>query len=878
MFKTKSSVYLYSILIFFFGLSGCREVISQDPKDSFKSGKFPQMLQDIANQKHEFSVSVMDRIRERVKKDKVNFNTFKVGVIDSGIDLVHPDLIDQLSFELDSNGKVVKVGADVMGSDAFPSYVMVNPELFAFGAKGVEGELIVEPLGSPLGFIKQINDAFLKKLLEQIEANPKLNSSLFNRINNQNITVLGAYYAFEDYKKELVLDAYKERVQQNKPGYNAGKVLTDQQLKNDGFSTQAKYETFIKELNFDFNSSQNLPNAIWMFASRFEHFGEFYQVLGRVLAEIETEFKLKNNIRTFEKFADSKVSASLRSRGLRSSVIKDQQRDSLLAAAAFVLKGYKNFDPVVELKSVLAKITGKPDLGIRESIDLYNLEMQSRFDALKGRQDLSQEAQEALRDFEKNFSRQKGILNELAKIEDNTKEAKQLNFFLRQRAVRVNHPYIMSGETVSNSHGTHVAATVARQNPDIRIYPIKVVTQSISANQKAKKLKETNLTEMQLWLTRPEIQILLKQVLTEYGISRMTDAAVLKEIDTYLKGNSLNLIFMDEIYKAIKESGDRKLKLVNVSLGTVFEKNFKISAEQRKQGVATDLFAEFARWKMGATIRESAPETLFLVASGNDGGWIDGVSRTAFPVGITSRRLDLISKANPALPGAPNNLVRNVIAVGSINPNQSTMTQFSNLIIDDKIPQIFSTGEEVQAAVPGRTTSFTSEVEAITDRIKSISYFPEDGKDGVAYDDSTKSQLNDLAQAINIQDGVTQLAKPILLGIFNSKYPVTRARMSGTSMATPTATGLIADFLIKKAQSLGVRPNDVYNHPEFSPAKIIEDVLRLSKSKSVSRNFTIQTLIEGIKTWEVQDQVRKGQKEIKGLAKAPAKTCISVFN
>ena len=54
------------------------------------------------------------------------------------------------------------------------------------------------------------------------------------------------------------------------------------------------------------------------------------------------------------------------------------------------------------------------------------------------------------------------------------------------------------------------------------------------------------------------------------------------------------------------------------------------------------------------------------------------------------------------------------------------------------------------------------------------------------------------------------------------KYSNHRAKMSGTSMATPAVAGYMGDIVLKKAAKLGTKTTEIYDDPEFAPYLLIE--------------------------------------------------------
>lgn len=96
-------------------------------------------------------------------------------------------------------------------------------------------------------------------------------------------------------------------------------------------------------------------------------------------------------------------------------------------------------------------------------------------------------------------------------------------------------------------------------------------------------------------------------------------------------------------------------------------------------------------------------------------------------------------------------------------------------------------------------------------------------------------------------------------------------------MAAPTATGLISDFLDKKRITLGQKEIELCSHPEFTLEKSIEDVYKLALQKNLSGSIMLHMLIDGIKKWTPDDDVKKVNTAIKDLLPSKKKVATSTI-
>ncbi len=850
-----------------FTQSGCKVLLSQNPRDSFADGKMPRQLSLIANQEREASLKLREEIIQRVKRDKLNPNLIEVAVIDSGLDIWHEDLRDQLAYDI-KDDKIVGVGKDIMAKDAVPSYVMVDPTLFAFGAEAVKDGLIVKAPESPLAEMKKINDRFTQILLEEIKNNPEIIKSLFARLQPGTFTIFGMskllkswneYDSLSDYKKN------KEKFPERYVDVNT-KYLGDKDAVTDLFVDEA-------QKGWNLNQEENIPFALDN-ATRIVGFDHFHAAITRAFEKINAEMNFQRHVQQVKDY----LTVHLPDKNGRADKgdIDDAFEKLSLETGAYLLLGYKAYDPLEKIRAIVAKIRKNPTMTTKEAIaDLPTVinETIQGLDKLIG-----EEEKKEIPAVRRAFDTLLQAVSQMSILTENTVEGDKARSAFRRYAIRNHHPYIAS-ETLSNQHHTHVASIIAKQNPNIRIYPIKVVTQTVASPVEQKEIFETTIGELSSWLQMPLIKKLIAQVEKEYGVKQLSEEQIKRAIYDYLKANGLNVLFVHQVLEAIKTVGQRKIKLANVSLGTLFEKEHAKS--KTMESIAEDLFAEFVRYQIGETIEKHAPKSVFFVATGNEKAWVDGVSRSAFPVGITSLRLKQISEREKLSP-APNNRVRNVVAVGSVNPNQGTMTSFSNLLIDPYIPQIFSTGEEIMGAIPSRAGGIQSKVadETLKPALKALRSFDQavdnwkENKGQVKSDPKFHDLIINLLQ-LKLMGSFVSLEYPTFL---KSQFVANRQELSGTSMATPSAIGQTADEENKLQIKLGVKTEEVYDHPEFAHEKLILRLFAATQKSDMSQTFDIRMLIKELETWQPskgEEKLKKFVGEVK--AKSESIKCLGLF-
>ena len=202
--------YLLGSILFTFILflvSACK-VENQDPKRLFVTEKLPRLLDKMANRGSEFAkkeTEILKIIAARKNKPK-----YKVAVIDSGVDIFHEDIFRRIHWEM-RDGKI-SAGYDVMAGDYRAEATLINPYLFAYGAKEIIDDRISGEVESPLKLLGQHNDAFVKLLLKNLKAAKELDGTFFRKLNEKNISIFGAEsllnegFDIDRYKKSEEID------------------------------------------------------------------------------------------------------------------------------------------------------------------------------------------------------------------------------------------------------------------------------------------------------------------------------------------------------------------------------------------------------------------------------------------------------------------------------------------------------------------------------------------------------------------------------------------------------------------------------------------------------------------------------------------------
>ncbi|MGZ3769969.1 MAG: S8 family serine peptidase [Bdellovibrio sp.] len=823
-------------------LSACDPLISQNPSDTFWDKKFPKQLEWIRSQMRELSLKEQEKIIARVKTDQQRKDLLKVAVIDGGVDIAHDDLQGQIDYRI-KDDHIVGAGFDIMGDGAFASHVLINPTLFAFGANSLREGRIVNAPESPLKLLEQINNRFRDLIMQGIKEDPVLSQGLFSKLNRESFTVLGFANIKKD--KEDFIESYEQHKKQN-------------DLVNSTTIAEGHQKHKVKDIqnSWAIMTDDQRPQAL-SYIESIEGGDHFINLIAKTYETIDTEMAFSKKVALFNQFKN------ILDRKPDIHEDEDLFPDDLKKAMEFVIYGADSYDPIKNLERLFQGQDQYKELSFADAFRKYHADKMQQLDTMLKRTDLIKEHRQAL---EKNKSEMEifgNLVENIIALEKDSSAYKKMRSDLRRFVYRTKHPYIAE-DSNSNSHATHVSGVIAKQHPNIRIVPVRVTTQTIvTSKERQQETVDKLLSKFKSFTESPYYAPLKEEISREYGNIKVSDRTVLTKVKGYLKANVLNALFIDDVLKAVEVCGREKVKVANVSLGTTFQKSY--SLDKKVASFVEDLFSEFARFDIGNTIKEKAPGTLFMIATGNDGGWIDGISKTAFPVGITSMRLIKIAKEKGLAP-TPNNSVKNVLAVASINPN-GTLTPFTNILLDPNIPQIFSTGEEIKSTVPGKSMDATSHIVHAKIR-KLLSLFATMSQ--VSLRDAEDLSMEEQAEQMDkerIDTDIMFKMPDYLNTLVHITEPIDRENMSGTSMATPTVTGIVARYIAEKMHQENISSDQVYEHPLLKPEVIVSDVMKMSHGNSLTPMITVQMLVEGIKTWDKSHGESVQRKSINNLLK-----------
>lgn len=846
-----------------FQLAGCLGISSQDPTKIFVDGQWPSILKKLNGQLLE--LRNRDAIIERVRQDQQRSDLLRVAVIDNGVDYANPALEKAIAFDV-ANGEITGAGYDVLGKDNTPSPQLLNPSLFAFGAKDVIDGKILDAPANPLDLLLVSNQDFEKTLREKFANHPELASSFFAKGMNGSINIVGAF----KFLKDLEAREKDPKAKTPKATDPSNEFIPYQPTKTPEVPSQGPVRDqvaaqkhlgewlHIAKLPWVLEPETGLPLNIPLFD--LENVQEFGKILKETFNEVDQRQNFTQKYQTFLKFLKAWNGKS---------ADHDKALTQLAAALAFKQYGPGINDPLYELnirlrKQVVAEIVRKnpnqnwsdfsfngenvgavldtilesyqkdleqwqekPKLSLSEKVSIKTeIEALPQLKALKDWYIKNRGGEQTALTAEKNHSKRSSAFRKLL--------------------YRARHPFIDSA-SAETSHGTHVSGIIQNQDPRIRIYPVRVLTQGIKLPEAEKEKITAEFTKrFTEWLQDPlvfkAVSQLIKPLADMIGSQNLksTDPQVLvAELLTLMNATiseeigkePTNYLFIGEVIEAIKKVGGQKIKIANISLGTEFKAPVVDPNEGNPEKILKNgykfLEFEFFKYQIGSAITRFAPNTLFVVANGNSGKWVDGRSQSALPVDLSSPFLAKFEDAKSKLI-APNNQIKNVIGVGSLAVD-GQLSSFTNLIISKKTPFIMAEGESVLSPVrsldPSGIDALTKSHLAKVNKIGKTSLTLDFNE---ADSDDTNRKLDELSAVMTKQNVLQALVKAINTQMV-VEFSDHHALMSGTSMASPTAAGLIARDLIEEAIEKGLNPEKIYEHPEFTPEKVIQRTMARAK-------------------------------------------------
>jgi len=863
MFQNLRTLWILPLVAFgLFFLPGCK-LDQQSPKELFADGKLPRSLERIANQRRELDE---ERIVKRMALDAQNRRIVVGGVIDNGVDLAHPFLMDRLVYRVE-NGRVVGAGFDAMGEDGFASANLIDPKLFAYTAESIKDGKIVHPQNDPnpdpLGALAQHQREFFEILKKNIAAEP----SLAGTIIEQKLQINS--FLFTDLiKRKTIYQSVLNQTPAQQAERNLARLplnlqnLSDRQKENLNLSKMIAYR-FLYE-NWRPDASESRSSVLADGIDLFQVYPDFLRVAFKSYEELDLKHQISERLKKVGQF-----NAQLSGTSVSESTAVDTGQKIVDAALGYKLGGAYHRHPLAAFlhsirSSTLLRLLAQAESFPEQPIKLTRQSFEETLSELLNeaerrlRQEINEMkasdsiALERLRQLQRQQAWIRNVLEkQLASIPDqalieNRADRLPRNNSLDRYLLRTSHPYLNSSSNTT-SHGTHVSGTIAIQHPDIRIEAIRVVTSSSNKSKEGLLNAQAEVRrQMKEWLLEPLVfrafESRMKSFVTSVRrkepniqptelVERFL-ASHSAVINSFTESNALTLDFFDQIMRGIEYSGEKKLKVVNMSLGmeTKAPVTNSTGGSDRLAKMAQDfqfLFFEMMKYRVAKQMTDKAQGTLFVIAAGNSGIWVDAYAKSALPVDVSSPWLREFETDQQK---APNNHVKNLLGVGSIPPSADRLSHFTNLIIGSSVPVVFAVGEDVTSTIKTTDVSFLSSLAST--RLPNVGLFSKVNSSQTEKEienagaNRTKPEASRaLQRSIFFQNLTDAAAKNLALNAF-TRQTSHLGQMTGTSMATPNVAGmLLADFQSKIGLA-GIDYEAAYSDPRFTPENLIEAMMR----------------------------------------------------
>lgn len=209
---------------------------------------------------------------------------------------------------------------------------------------------------------------------------------------------------------------------------------------------------------------------------------------------------------------------------------------------------------------------------------------------------------------------------------------------------------------------------------------------------------------------------------------------------------------VNSIMASIEDAAKHGVRVINMSLALTGQRSPKGDKDQQ--------FADFkVKLAKIAAVVKAHPEIAFVAAAGNEGAWIDARARLQLPCGIDAQ---------------------NVLCVGALD-NSGGIASFSNIVLR-KVPYILSPGEDVISTFP---TKMCSPIEGMG-MMSPYSLLSADPKQ---YPWTDKQTADEIRQMI----------------VESCKSSNGFIKLSGTSMASPVASRMVAEVMLKYPKMTGAQ-------------------------------------------------------------------------
>ena len=832
------------------------EVENQKPQEAFVDGIAPAELLRLANPEPPDDVQ-----RAAVKKCDEKLRV-RVAVIDQGVDYLHPDLAHRVAYTV-QDGRLVGAGRDILADDDWAHPNLIDPALYALGARAVVQGKIEGPHPDPVQLLMELNETFMTKLTTGLAAHPQLADSLFARVDTSAFSVWGAYYLTElwpTFLEEHQAAREEERLIGTDPEANA-RVLA-----------RAPYEERLMlrcalRLPWRASLTRGVPQLCGAaetqgkVLAQIEHADLFLSLVRDALAAFEAETDYPQLVAPFISYQEARsddydLEDTLvhLNQAWHRTQMPGAEADPYLEVAD-IFCSMLDLETYEALRSPVAQ-DGQKSLRVKELVDgmLDQMDALDRLVVSSDPEDFTDVQRERAREHLDKSDELRTMVHDYVETRgvepllcsDNDHRSAPEAYQAWGRATL--YP-LLSEVGRRETHGTHVAGIVARQDPRIAIVPVRVMTSRVRiASMDQTHLNERSMERLRRWLEDPVVLHAVGQLvrpLLASSEANATDEPTLAQVGDWLthrasKTNEMPAMlafgFTEDLLQAADYVRDQKVLVANASLSIDFQQP-KVSGEEStdQDSVFRFIVGEYVKYELARALRDRAPNTLFVVAAGNSGEVINGEEKSAVPCDLSS---PFLSRSLEAFPGRslPNQEVENLLCVTSID-SEGQLSEFSN-IVKTGVPLVASYGENIVSAIrsyncTGADAAFEEtygfgpvyvELKPDSERNRRLVTALEAERSG----GESELGVAALEERMGFYSSLTQRLVPTLTRGIRAHDCVmgryVRAPLSGTSMATPAVAGYVARWALGMMEERDLDEENAYGHPDLLPARIIEHI------------------------------------------------------
>ncbi|MEI7974215.1 MAG: hypothetical protein WCH11_07595, partial [Bdellovibrio sp.] len=571
--------------------------------------------------------------------------------------------------------------------------------------------------------LKQLNNQFMKGLVEEVARHPLLKETLFARIQVQSFTLPGVHrllkqfpFPSEEYDHSESIDFLIRRNQRklSPARREAFESFADQELAAFEFFL-IRYQPWIAGVDGlpEFESLigselslHHIEGADIFFPLLQGHFEKFFKQSAYGAAFENFKIFMQPLLSNFE---SSEMAEFELLNDLQRALLWTQRNPHQTSTGTQLRRDLKNF--------VLRDIFHREQNSSVSQIQSRLHESESKKRVMEALEELASYRREFVRifqgrlqDYELVEEMQSGesLWNSiLLWVLENVYNEAPVSQQLKSRRNRSTHPAILP-KSIEQDHGTKVGSVMA-ESTDLAIFPIQMNLEFIefAADHRA-ELEKRLKADFTAWIEHPVVhaavrshfgEIFLKDLPKSVEFSpREFSALVYEKLQPFFNrdlasGRVATQLKDLEVLDIVRRE---KLLFANASFILEYSSPEADVSDQLHRRSLKRIYEflnfEYYKFRWSERVRQ-ASQTLFVVAAGNSNAWTEGFSRSSVPLNLESPFLEAFVDPSKGWL-IPNNRIKNVLIVGGLNP-QGQLSSISNIPLNSNSPVIFAQAEDV---------------------------------------------------------------------------------------------------------------------------------------------------------------------------------------